>query len=63
MRKRNSDRIKYLEDSHKPTNVADHLRQRNKMATALPPITVVAVEIIGLPNITGAIVGKVGALT
>ena len=58
-RKKEKDRIQKLIESHEPTNIAEQLKQTNKMGLVLPHITIVAIEIVGLPNITGAIVGKV----
>ena len=58
-RKKEKDRIQKLVQSHEPTNIAEQLKQTNKMGLVLPHITIVAIEIVGLPNITGAIVGKV----
>ena len=63
---REQARIQRLVDSHNPSDVADYLNKTGKMATALPPITIVAVEVIGMSgmaDIMGAVGGKVGTTT
>ncbi|KAI0208451.1 hypothetical protein LSAT2_006878 [Lamellibrachia satsuma] len=56
--KREADRLQRTVESHEPFIIADYLKRTSKMAAALPPITIVAVEVVGLANITGTIVGK-----
>ncbi|KAI0233203.1 hypothetical protein LSAT2_016500 [Lamellibrachia satsuma] len=58
LRKREADRLRRLVDSHKPSNIADYLKKTNRMSAALPPITIMTIDVVGLPSITGTIVGK-----
>ena len=63
---REQTRIQKLVDSNTPSDVADYFNKTGKTATAMPPVTIVAVEVIGMSgmaDVMGTYGGKVGRTT